>query len=101
MEDDFQYKRLPAVPKKIKDINPEKDIRVRLLGRVLDKNKDFIVLDDGSGKANIMVDGDVNSDFVRVFARVLPVESGFELKAEIIQDMSKLDLELYEKAMRK
>jgi len=98
---EFQYRRLPAVEKKIAEINPERDIRVRILGRILDKADEVIVVDDGSAKAEIIAsDLDVNAnigDIVRVFARVLPLEEGFELRAEIIQDMSKLDLDLYKK----
>ncbi len=37
---------------------------------------------------------------VRVFGRVIPVESGFELQGEIMQDMSDLDLDLYKKTKK-
>ena len=97
----FQYRRLPALPKKISEINPEKDIRVRILGKVIDKTDGVIVVDDGSSKADIVTtDLDVNvniGDTIRVFTRVLPLEEGFELRAEIIQDMTKLDIDLYKK----
>src|SRR3989338_4156259 len=96
----FQFKRAPAVSKSIADINPEKYIRVRILGRVIDKGEGMMVVDDGSSKAEIVTDSDKADagDTVRVIARVLPLESGYELRAEIIQDMSKLDMELYRKA---
>lgn len=99
----FQFKRAAAVSKKVTDINPEKDIRVRILGKVIDRTEDVIVVDDGYGKAEIIADrhnADVG-DLVRVFARVLPLENGYELRAEIIQDMSRLDIELYKKVMDK
>ncbi|MBS3054270.1 MAG: hypothetical protein J4431_01925 [Candidatus Aenigmarchaeota archaeon] len=96
----FQFKRAAAVSKNISDINPEKDIRVRILGRVIDRGEGVIVVDDGFSKAEIVTDSDKGNagDAVRVIARVLPLESGYELRAEIIQDMSKLDMELYKKA---
>ena len=97
----FQYRRLPALPKKITEINPEKDIRIRILGKVIDKSDEVLVVDDGSGKADIIttdLEVTVNiGDTVRVFTRVLPLEDGYELRAEIIQDMTKLDLDLYKK----
>ena len=100
-ESGFQYRRLPAARRKITDISPEKDIRVRILGKVIDKSDDVIVVDDGSGKADIITaDLDVNinvNDTVQVFTRVLPLEDGYELRAEIIQDMSKVDMDLYKK----
>ena len=97
----FQYRRFPAVPRKITDINPEKDIRVRILGTVIDKQNGTVVIDDGTAKVEIITEQDLsginNSDVVRVFCRVLPLETGYELRAEIIQNMNGLDMELYRK----
>ena len=95
---DFQYRRLPALPKKINDINPEKDVRIRLLGRVIDKADGTIVLDDGSSTTTVVTDGicEVN-DIVCIFARVLPLEDGYELRGEIVQNVNNLDMELYKK----
>ena len=99
-QSNFQYRRMPAVPRKIADINPETDIRVRLLGKIIDRYEGTVVIDDGSGKAEVVAEenaGGVGSDFVRVFCRVLPLETGYELRAEIIQDMSSLDINLNKK----
>ncbi|MCX6815765.1 MAG: hypothetical protein NT120_02855 [Candidatus Aenigmarchaeota archaeon] len=96
----FQYRRMPAVPRKINEIVPEKDIRVRLLGRVIDKQNSMIVIDDGTATAEIITEnmGNVeNNDIVRVFCRVLPLETGYELRAEIVQDMKGMDMDLYRK----
>ena len=54
----FQFKRAAAVSKNISDINPEKDIRVRILGRVIDRGEGVIVVDDGFSKAEIVTDRD-------------------------------------------
>lgn len=98
----FQYRRSPAVMRKISEINPEKDIRVRILGKVIDKNDNFIIIDDGSSKAEIITDINAEmNDFVRVFARVLPLEDGYELRAEIIQDINSLNIDLYKKVWEK
>lgn len=99
MSDQKQFKRAPAVYRKIAEIEPEKDIRVRLLGRVIGKSDGMAVIDDGTGRADIVTEefsADTN-DIVRIFARVLPLETGYELRAELVQKMDKLDLELYEK----
>ena len=103
MENDFQYKRAAAKVKKINEINPEKDIRVRILGRIIDRNDDVLVVDDGSQKTEIIIDPalEVSQDsLVRIIARVLPLESGFDLRAEAVQDMTGLDVELYNKIMK-
>jgi len=99
MADKFMYKRAPASPRRISEIVPEKDMRVQIIGRVIDKSDGALIVDDGSAKAEIVVDetdADIN-DTVRIFARVLPLEEGYELRAEIVQDMSGLDLDLYKK----
>ena len=103
MAEKFAYRRMAAAPRRISEIEPEKDIRVQILGRVIDKTDGTLVIDDGSAKAEIIVDennADI-SDVVRVFARVLPLEEGFELRAEIVQDMSQLDMDLYKKVYGK
>ena len=98
----FAYKRHPAVLRKITEINPEKDIRVRIIGNVIDANESSIIVDDGHSKTEVIADNIncVTGDTVRVFARVLPLEEGFELRGEIIQKMNDLDLELYKKIVK-
>jgi uncharacterized protein YdeI (BOF family) len=100
----FQFRRMPAVPRKIAEINAEKDIRVRLLGRVIDKYTGTVVLDDGTGKAEIIIedanisfDNIKSGDLVRIFCRVLPLETTYELRAEIIQKMDSMDMDLHKK----
>lgn len=101
----FQYHRNPAVPRKISRIEPEKDVRVRILGKIFEKTPNGFIIDDGSTKEVVVEQEFMNSfdvgDVVRIFARVLPLEHGFELRAEIIQNMNELDLELYKKVMEK
>jgi RNase P/RNase MRP subunit p29 len=100
---EFQYRRQPAIPRNISDINPEKDVRVRLLGRIAEKSESTFIIEDESGRAEVVAD-DMKLEFnkddtVRVFARVLPLEEGFELRAEIIQNMNELDMDLYKKIL--
>ena len=100
MPEEFRYKRAPAVLKHISEINPEKDIRVRILGSVIDKQNGTIIVDDGSSSAEVVVDDAEfvrTGDVVRIFARVLPLESGYELRGEVIQIMNDLDMALLRK----
>ena len=100
MPDDFQ-RRLPSLERDIAGIRPE-DMRVAVLGTVIDKNPDStrIVLDDGTGKVEIISESPLPAQvnqMVRVFGRVIPLENGVELQGEIAQDMSRLDLGLLKK----
>jgi len=103
-EDQKQYQRFPAVPRAVRSINVETDIRVRILGKIVDKLPNAVVLKDMEDtQTEIRFEKPVNFEvgrFVRVFARVLPLESGFELHGEIVQDMSDLDKDLHAKVFQ-
>lgn len=102
-------RRNPAYERNIKEINPESDIRVRIIGTIVSKNLDSssIVIDDGTGQLTVLVSSDElfertkSGQFVRIIGLVMPYEGGFELRAEIIQDMSLLDKKLYKKYKEK
>jgi len=94
-------RRLPAIDKKIEDIHPEMDVRVRLTGTVIDVSSNFIVIDDGSGKAEISFEDQPNvnrGQLIRVITRVLPLIDGFECRGECIQTLDGFDTDLYNKA---
>ena len=91
----FEFRRQPALPKKIVELN-EKDIRVRISGIVLDCSNGMLIIDDGTGKAEIVSDFQCKEgSFVRVFTRIIPLEDRYELRAEIVQDLSAADHKLY------
>jgi len=87
----------------ITKINPDTDLKVKLMGFVVDKKDDMIMLDDGSGKVKVFVDipgmiEKINiNQLVRVFGSTLPTEDGFEIKADAIQELSNLNINLYKK----
>ena len=89
--------------RKISEINPETDFRVRIMGFIVDKKGDTLVVDDGYGKVQVFVPNPELMDkfnlnqLVRVFGTIVPLDEGFELKADIVQDLSDLDLNLYKK----
>jgi len=92
-------KRLPAKEKLVSEIQ-QNDIRVRILGTVIDKSEGAIVLDDGSGRLEVVTEGQAPEmgKMVRVVTRILPMTGGFEARAECVQDMTGFDVELYRRA---
>jgi len=91
------------IKKKIEEINPETDLKVKIMGFVVDKKEDTFVLDDGSKKIKVFMDNPVIvekinvNQLVRVFGSTLPTEDGFEIKADVVQDLSNLNIDLYKK----
>jgi hypothetical protein len=93
---------MPAINRRINEIDPDKDIRIRLTGIVLESGTGKIVLDDSTGRAEIVSEESVKTgDAVRAFCRVFSSETGYELRAEIIQHMPGLDMPLYNKIFHK
>jgi hypothetical protein len=87
----------------ISEINPDTDLKVKLIGFVVDKKGETMVLDDGSGKVSAFIDApDIMekikiNQLIRVFGSTLPTESGFEIKVDLIQDLTNLNINLYKK----
>ena len=95
----FDRRRLPAKERSVLTITPD-DLRVSLLGTVIDNQENNIVLDDGTGKINITFDDDIKAEpgeIIRIFGRVMPHESGFDIQGELMQSMSGLDMELFKR----
>ncbi len=93
-------RRLPSIEKSIADIQPESDVRVRLMGTVIDTTPNSIVIDDGTGKVDVYFGEDTNvrqGQYVRVITRILPQIDGFECRGEAIQDLTGFNLKLYKK----
>jgi hypothetical protein len=91
-------RRAPAMEKDICDID-ETDIRVSVIGTVIKKDpiQYSMVIDDGTGSVVIFADKlfDVQS-IIRVIGR--PQTRGEPIiDAEIVQDFTDFDLELYKK----
>jgi len=98
-----KMRRLPAIEKNIKDINQE-DFRVKVLGIIVgrDEINNRAMLDDGTGRiVALFADPEQFGSAkegrrVRIIGKVRKGESSeLELEAEILQDMSKLDMGLY------
>jgi hypothetical protein len=94
-------RRLPAIEKKIIEIQPEVDVRIRLMGTVIDTSPNSVVVDDGSGKAEVYFEEEPHireGQFIRVITRVLPLIDGFECRGECIQLLDGFNIDLYKKA---
>ena len=103
MSSEEKKRRNPAFERTISTISNE-DIRVRVIGTVIEKDQvtNSIVIDDGAAKVRVLLDEDVFTRYdvgkrVRVIGVVAPAleGEGFELKGEIVQDWSGLDLSLW------
>lgn len=94
--------QLHYLPKKISDIDSN-DTRVRITGVVIEIIDNFIIIDDGSSSVRVSVNSpelleniEVNS-LVRVYGIVTPSENRLEIRANIIRDLSDLDINLFKK----
>jgi hypothetical protein len=100
-EEKLIRRRLPSVEKSISDIHPDSDVRIRVIGTVIDVGPNSIVLDDGSGKMEVYFEEVPNvkqGQMVRVITRILPLIDGYECKGEVLQNLEGFNLELYKKA---
>ena len=98
-------RRAPARPKKIKEIDPQSDIRVRITGTILSIEQDSVSLDDGSGTVEVFIEEEnleelEESQRIRVLGRVLPTPDSFEIQGEIVQDFSGINQELHDRVKK-
>jgi len=81
-------------PKKISEIDSKADNRVSLVGKVIENRKSGFVLDDDTGKIEIVFEGDIKpKKMVRVFCSLVDGQ----LKADVVQNLEGLDLNLFKK----
>ncbi len=97
-----RQRRLPAVERKISDLSPE-DYRVKILGTIVDRNEvdNSVMIDDGTGRLVAYFaneEGFLKAEegkIVRLIGRIRK-EDNYEMDVEIIQNMEKLDIGLYD-----
>lgn len=81
------------VPKQISEVSPT-DSRVSVIGNIASASENSFILDDGTGRIEIVSDIPVERNkLVRVFCSVVDEK----LKADIVQDVQGLDVELFKK----
>lgn len=105
--------RRPAIEKKISDVEPAADRRVRLVGTIIGKDtaNGMITIDDGTGKASVFfddlrviekLDGYKEGDPALVVGRISPTGTeGFDVNGEVIRSVKGLDFGLLEKVREK
>ena len=103
-EEQERLKRQPAQIVKIKDLKSDMK-RVCVAGTVVSKNEELysFMIDDGDGNVLVLMN-DMEKfnqvqvgQFIRVFARIWGEGDEIELQADIAQDFSKIDKDLYMK----
>ncbi len=97
-------RRAPAIDVQIRDLK-ENMGRVSITGTVVNKNSEInsFVLDDGQKQILVLANRPEDFDrvkegqFVRVLGKVWGQQNELEIQAEIIQDFSNIDKELFRK----
>ena len=99
-------RRNVAIEKEISELTKD-DVRVKVIGTVIEKDKSnySVVIDDGKASLRILLSSDEfnkieTGKLVRVIGIIVPpLEEGdsVEMKGELVQDFSKLNPEIYEK----
>ena len=95
---DFQ-KRMPSIDRTVSAIKQD-DVRVAVIGTVIDNQENRVVIDDGTGRLTVSFEEPVKTEtakLVRVLGRVIPMDSGVELQGDVIQPMEGIDMELKKK----
>lgn len=100
MPDQQQQRRAAAKPKDIKEIDPQRDIRARIVGTAISVDEESVTLDDGTGSVEVFmqeedIEGLEENDKIRVLGRVLPTPDSFEIQAEIVHSLEDVDMETY------
>ncbi len=99
---DEDRRRAPAGFKKIEDID-DGDIRVSVIGTLVDSTESKLVVDDGTGKieASFDLSKDLSSFEEGNIVRIIGRPSNGALEGEVAQDFSGFDTELYEEVLQK
>lgn len=98
-------RRAVALTKKISNVNKDEDLRVAIVGTIVDIDTKslFFTLDDGEKRVSVLLNSDDQiktlklGQIVRVIGVVMGFEEGFELRGEIIQNFTGLNVEHYKK----
>jgi len=106
MEDETQVKkRAIAQIKTLDKVNKDEDIRVSVVGTIVDIDTKslFFTIDDGTKKVSVILNHESQikdlklGKIVRVIGLVVGFEENYELRGEIVQDFTGLNVELYNK----
>ena len=71
--------------------------KVAILGRVIDSSSGSMVIDDDSGKVEVVVTSEMVAAAKEKIVRVFYSVAEGKLKADVVQDISGLDMDLFNK----
>ena len=102
-----RFKRAPSKLVTIKDLNSDLN-RVSLIGTIVSRNSELysFMIDDGTGTVLVLVNDTEkfkeieDGQILRVLGRVWGETNEIEIQADIIQDFSKIDIELFRKVYK-
>ena len=102
-----KFKRAPSKLVNIKELNSEMS-RVSFVGTIISKNPELysFMIDDGTGTVLVLTNNIEKfnelreEQLVRVFGRVWGEAGEIEIQSDIIQDFSKIDIELFRKVYK-
>ncbi len=102
---DEQRRRAAAVPKNIEDIDPQTDIRARIVGTAISIEEESLTLDDGTGSVEVFVQEEDIEDIeenqrLRVLGRILPTPDSFEVQAEVVHQLQEDEADLYDRVKK-
>jgi len=88
----------PAVEILIKNIKDTSG-KISISGIVTFVGINFCIIDDGSGQAQVLGDSSnvVLGTYIRVFGQTLMLQEGIHVKAELIQDLPKINPKLHKR----
>ena len=87
----------PYKEQNIKDLNSN-TLKIAITGLIVSKSENMITIDDRTGSLPVLIDTDLPvNTFVKVYGILIPSDQGFELQGNLIQDLSKINQELYKK----
>lgn len=95
-------RRSPSIPVAIKNLK-NKEGKVSVIGTIISKNKDLssFILDDGQSQVLVLTkritdfENVKEGQFVRILGKIWGEGDEVEIQADIVQDFSKIDKELY------
>jgi hypothetical protein len=95
-------RRSPSRPTAIKNLKSSEG-RISITGTIISKNKDLssFILDDGESQVLVLTkrvtdfENVKEGQFVRVLGKIWGEGDEVEIQADIVQDFSKIDKELY------
>lgn len=76
----------------IKEIQPTTG-KIAISGTVLTRDEKHLVVDDGTGSIGVILTDHPAplGEYLRVFGTVIPDDAGYQLQADLVQDLSNID----------